>query len=247
VLLTDRYKQKPVANVVREIDRILELWRHPFIEFADDNALVNKAYWQELLSALEGRRIKWFAETDLSVAEDPHLLDQLRASGCAQLLIGLESPVEAGLEGLELRSDWKRRRYPQYREAIRAIQSRGIAVNGCFVIGLDGHTPDVFEQVYDFVRDTGLYEVQVTLLTAFPGTPLYDRLAQENRILAPRAWHLCTLFDVNFRPANMSPGELMEGFKKLVVKLYGEDFTEWRRGNFRKQVRMGRSQKGGTS
>ena len=45
ILLTDHYKQKPVANVLAEVDRIKELWKHPFIEFADDNSFINKKYW----------------------------------------------------------------------------------------------------------------------------------------------------------------------------------------------------------
>jgi radical SAM superfamily enzyme YgiQ (UPF0313 family) len=233
VLLTDRYKQKPLDNVVREIDRILEIWDRPFLEFADDNALVNRAYWKELLARLAPNRILWFAETDLSVARDPELLDLMRESGCAQVLVGLESPVEEGLEGLELRSDWKRKRFPDYRDAIREIQSHGITVNGCFVIGLDGHTPDIFDQVFDYVRDAGLYEVQITILTPFPGTPLYDRLLKEGRILEPRAWNRCTLFDLNYRPSGMTEEELVDGFKQLVVRLYSEEFTQWRRNRFR--------------
>lgn len=239
VLLTGRYKQKPVDNVVREIDRILEIWERPFIEFADDNALVNRSYWKELLTRVRGKRLRWFAETDLSVARDPELLDLMRESGCAQVLIGLESPVEEGLAGLELASDWKRKRFPDYRDAIRKIQSRGITVNGCFVIGLDGHTPDIFDQVFEFVRDSGLYEVQITILTPFPGTPLHDRLAREGRILEPEAWDRCTLFDLNYRPQNMTPDELVEGFKRLGVELYCEEFTQSRRNQFKEALPPG--------
>jgi len=246
VLLTRRYKQKPVSKVLAEIDRILTLWRRPFLEFADDNSFVDGAYWKELLPRLKGKGLRWFAETDLSVAGDGELLDLMRDTGCVQVLIGLESPVEAGLGGLELHGDWKRKKFPQYRDAVRAIQDRGISVNGCFVIGLDGHTPAIFDQVVAFVKETGLYEVQVTILTAFPGTPLYARLASEGRLLEPSNWGKCTLFDVNFRPAGMSVGELEDGFKKLVVELYSEEFTDWRRRNFRKRLRQDR-QRGGKS
>ena len=247
VLLTDRYKQKPVAAVVREIDRILDVWEQPFIEFADDNAFVNKEYWKELLTELGDRKIRWFAETDLSVARDSELLDLMSRSGCAQVLIGLESPIEMGLAGLELRSDWKRKKFPEYREAIRTIQSHGITVNGCFVIGLDGHTTEIFDQVFDFVRESELYEVQVTILTPFPGTPLYERLDREGRILEPGEWTRCTLFDVNFRPANMSPAELADGFRRLVVRLYGDEFTRWRRARFKESLEKGLQQKGSES
>jgi radical SAM superfamily enzyme YgiQ (UPF0313 family) len=232
VVLTDRYKQKPCSNVLREIDRILDIWDEPFIEFADDNAFVNRVYWKHLLSELGDRRFRWFAETDLSVASDPDLLDLMRERGCAQVLIGFESPVAAGLEGLELNVDWKRRQLDHYRSAIDTIQSHGITVNGCFVLGLDGHTDGIFDQVYDFVRDSGLYEVQVTVLTPFPGTPLYNRLDREDRLLRPGDWSRCTLFDVNFRPSHMSPSELEHGFRDLVGRLYAEDFTRWRRDNY---------------
>ena len=97
VLLTSRYKQKPVARVLAEIDRIRQLWRRPFIEFADDNAFVNHRYWKELLPVLKRRHVRWFAETDLSIHEDDELLDLMRQSGCAEVLIGFESPGEWGL------------------------------------------------------------------------------------------------------------------------------------------------------
>jgi radical SAM superfamily enzyme YgiQ (UPF0313 family) len=237
LLLAPRYRQKPVGRVLAEIDRILEVWKHPFLEFADDNSLVDRAYWKELLRALADRPLRWFAETDLSVSEDDELLRLMRRSGCAQVLVGLESPVRAGLEGLELRSDWKLRQWPRYREAIHRIQSRGIAVNGCFVIGLDGHGPDIFEQVFAFVEESDLYEVQITMQTPFPGTPLYDRLQREGRILEEGRWDRCTLFDLNYAPEGMSPEELVEGFRDLAVRLYSEEVTRRRRQKFRRLLR----------
>lgn len=246
VVLTRQYKQKPVVKVLAEIERILEIWPRPFIEFADDNSFVNHAYWRELLGGLQGRGLKWFAETDISVAEDEALLDLMRKTGCAQVLIGLESPTETALHGLEMRADWKLKKFPFYREAIRTIQSRGITVNGCFVIGLDGHTTDIFDEVFAFVKESQLYEVQITLMTPFPGTPLYDRLDREGRLLEPRNWKKCTLFDINFRPADMSVEELHNRFKKLAVELYSNEFTNWRRSRYKESMKMQRAMTGGT-
>ncbi len=234
VVLTGRYKQKPIAKVLNEIERIEAIWARPFIEFADDNTFVDHGYWRELLPSLRGRDLRWFAETDLSVADDARLLDLMRQTGCAQVLVGFESPSETGLSGIELRNDWKLRRFPHYKDAIRTIQSHGITVNGCFVLGLDGHTPDVFDEVMAFVRETGLYEVQITVQTPFPGTPLYERLEREGRLLEPTNWKTCTLFDVNFRPKPMTVDQLRQGLRNLAVELYSEEFTTWRRANFRK-------------
>ena len=82
------------------------------------------------------------------------------------------------------------------------------------------------------MRESGLYEVQVTLQTPFPGTPLYTRLAAEDRLLKKGAWEQCTLFDVTFQPQNMSAAELRQRFHTLVKELYSEVFVRWRRSEF---------------
>jgi radical SAM superfamily enzyme YgiQ (UPF0313 family) len=245
VVLTKGYKQKPVDKVLKEINRILQIWERPFIEFADDNSFVNHAYGKELMQALRGKGLKWFTECDISIADDEELLGLMRDTGCAQVLIGLESPTATGLRGLELRSDWKLRKFEDYKRAIQTIQSHGITVNGCFVIGLDGHTTDIFDEVFAFVRESGLYEVQVTVLTPFPGTPLYDRLAREQRLLEPGNWKKCTLFDINFRPSNMTVDELHERFRQLAVMLYNEEFTYWRRNRYKQTLKEQLRTKGG--
>lgn len=232
ILLTNRYKQKSVEKVLAEIDKIRELWRRPFIEFADDNAFVRRQWWREFLPLLRTRRVKWFAETDLSVAEDDELLEQMRRSGCAEVLIGFESPVPQGLNDLELRRNWKLRQYPRYKEAIARIQAHGIRVNACFVVGLDGHGPEIFDAVYEFAEDAAPFDVQITYPTPFPNTPMYASLKQQGRLLFDGQWERCTLFDINFRPAKMSVEELRIGFHDLAARLYCDSFTKFRRDRF---------------
>jgi radical SAM superfamily enzyme YgiQ (UPF0313 family) len=237
ILLTSRYKLKPVAKVMAEIREIKKIWPRPFIEFADDNSFVHREHYKELLRALARERVRWFTEADVRVAEDGELLGLMRDSGCQQVLIGLESPRRANLDGIELKNNWKARQTDSYKEAIAKIQSYGITVNGCFILGLDADTPEVFGDVLGFVRGSGLYEVQVTFLTAFPGTPLYARLKQEGRIIRDKAWELCTLFDINITPKNMSVTELQNGFLGLVKQLYSAEETNQRRRQFRQRLK----------
>ncbi len=237
ILLTPKYKQKPIEKVLAEVDRIRERWARPFIEFADDNSFVDKRYWKALLPKLAERRIKWFTETDISVGEDDELLVLMRDAGCAEVLIGLESPTEQSLQGLELKTDWKNKRREDTIRLIHNIQSHGIRVNGCFILGLDGQTTDVFDKVYDFARELEIYDVQITLQTPFPGTPLYARLQRENRLLEENAWHRCTLFDLTYRPAPMTADELVLGFHDLAVRLYSDEATSWRHDIFKRKYR----------
>lgn len=232
ILLTPKYAVKPVGKVVDEIDQILDLWPEPFIEFADDNSFVDRRQARALMEALRGRRLKWFTEVDVSIADDEELLAAMAETGCRQVLIGLESPNEAGIGGIELRADWKRRRRPEYERAVETIQRHGITVNGCFILGLDGDDAGVFERVAEFVERTGLYEVQITVLTPFPGTPLYARLLAEGRILHPGVWSRCTLFDINYRPARMTPERLRQGLIELGTQLYRRESVHDRRRRF---------------
>ncbi len=236
VLLAQKYKQKPIDKVLAEVDRIKECWPRPFLELADDNTFVNRKYWMKLLPELKKRKVRWFAEADIRLGNDPELLDMLAESGCKEVLIGFESTSPGHLDGLELRADWKSKQRLDPREAVTTIQKHGIMVVGCFVFGLDSQDTDIFDDVYKFVCDTHIYDVQMTLLTPFPGTPLYDRLQREGRLLKENAWERCTLFDINFMPKNMSVETLTEAFANLAVRVFDDEFTAARRRELRRQI-----------
>jgi radical SAM superfamily enzyme YgiQ (UPF0313 family) len=243
VMLGRPYRKRPVAHVIRDIEAVLALRPGAFIEFADDNTFVDKEWGKELCLRLIPLGIKWFTETDISVADDPELLELMRKAGCRQVLIGLESPEASALAGIEMHSDFKVRRSAEATESIRIIQSHGITVNGCFILGLDRHDTSVFAEVLEFAEANHLYEVQVTLLTAFPGTPLHDRLLEEERVIQPGRWDLCTLFDVNHEPARMSPDELRSGIRWLSERLYAAEPMRHRREAFYDDWRRARDQR----
>jgi len=240
IRLSPKYRVKPVEKVMAEISYIKSLWPKPFIEFADDNSFVNKRHSRELLRALAKQKVRWFSESDLSITWDDELLALMRDSGCAQILIGFESPTQSSLNGLEIKTNWKAKQYDEYMAAIERIQRHGISVNGCFVLGLDNAGLESFPAVRDFVVDSGLHEVQITVQTAFPGTPLYDRLNNSDRIIEEKAWDMCTLFDVNFVPDKITVKELEDNFRWLMKELYSDDATKARNAHFYHQLRQAR-------
>lgn len=220
--ITDRFQQKSVEQAVGEIKTAMHITKQPFFELADDNTFVNKKWGKEFLREIQPLGLRWFTETDISVAQDDELLDLMAQSGCKQILIGLESPNAGDLKGIDPHN-WKHKRHGDYLRAIDKIQSYGISVNGCFILGLDSHTPDTFNELRDFIKQSGLLEVQLTVQTPFPGTPLYARLKRDNRLLQERFWDRCTLFDVNFHPKHMSVETLETGLRWLFSEVYNED------------------------
>ncbi len=232
------YRKRSVGSVMRDLGALRAVRPHPFLELADDNTFVDAAWGVDLCRALAPHGLRWFTETDLSVADHPELLDALAASGCRQLLIGLEATDPRVLAGVEPRGDFKARRVADQLDAVRRIQDRGVTVNGCFVLGLDGQGPEAFDAVEDFVRRSGLYEVQITVQTPFPGTPLYERLAAQGRLTDPERWEACTLFDVNYAPDGVSAAELRGGLHDLTRRLYAPDAVRERRAAFFERRRV---------
>lgn len=231
IRLNPKYRTKPIPKIIAELHRIKTIWPVPFIELADDNTFADRRHGHALCDALAGEHVRWFTETDISVAQDDALLRKMRRAYCAQILVGFEDPGD-GTDGLELKSNWKARQREHYLDSIRRVQDHGVTVNGCFVLGLDGHTEASFERIWEFIQQSELYEVQLTVLTPFPCTPLYERLARDGRLIEPFAWEKRTLFDVTFQPAQMSVEALHRGLLDLMAKVYSREFTDLRRRRF---------------
>ncbi|PSG90201.1 B12-binding domain-containing radical SAM protein [Aurantibacter aestuarii] len=235
------YKKKSIAQIEKELNKILEVWERPFIELADDNTFVDKKWSIELLNLFGKYKIKWFTETDISIAYDDELLELLAKSNCAQVLIGFETVNKIGLKGID-RKDWKHKQFDNYFKAINKIQSYGISVNGCFILGFDTDTKDTFKETEQFIINSNLSEVQITLLTPFPGTELYNQLKSQNRLLQDNYWDKCTLFDVNFIPKNFSVEELEREFEVLMQRVYSKELVTNRKKHF-KQTLLNKRQK----
>jgi radical SAM superfamily enzyme YgiQ (UPF0313 family) len=230
------YRKKSLPQIRRELESVLSIWPRPFIELADDNTFVDKKWAAALVRLLAEHPLRWFTECDISVADDETLLRLLARSGCAQVLIGLESAAAESMAGVDTKQ-WKANRFRRYAEQVRRIQEHGISVNGCFILGFDEDGPDIFQRTLDYIDSLELAEVQITLLTPFPGTILRRQLEDAGRILPGASWSQHTLFDLTFQPARLSVSELKSGFRWLMREVYSEQRVAQRRKLFHQCIR----------
>lgn len=217
-----KYRHKKITQIDNEIVAIKNIWKkNAIFGFADDNMFVNRKYSRELLGVIKKHNIRWFAQTDISVAEDDNLLAMLRDSGCMMLFIGFETVDKNGLRLLD-KTHWKYKQYDSYKKNIERIQSYGIGVLGAFILGLDTDNALVFKRTADFIIDNHLYGAQITVLTPLPGTRLRERLSKENRIISNN-WADYSLTTVTFNPKNMTPGELQKGLLDVYKEVYSDE------------------------
>lgn len=227
------YKKKPIKLIKKELDTIFKIWDKPFIELADDNTFVDKKWSKKLLKLFANYKMRWFTETDISVAYDDELLELLANSNCSQILIGFESINLDSIKNLD--RGWKYKQFDNYTKAIDKIQSYGISVNGCFILGFDSDTKETFSETEKFIKESNLTDVQITLLTPFPNTDLYRQLENEGRLL-PVNWNKCTLFDVTYVPKNFTVEELENEFRKLMTNIYTDELVKERKERFKKII-----------
>jgi radical SAM superfamily enzyme YgiQ (UPF0313 family) len=145
------------------------------------------------------------------------------------LLLGLETVNPNSLRDANKRFNSS----IDYRALIAGLHHLGIAVQGCFVFGLDHDTPAVFDATVQFAIDAAIDLPRFAVLTPFPGTPLFQRLEAEGRILT-RAWELYDAQHVVFQPKHMSAQALAAGHErawKQVYRLSAIGKRLWRAGS----------------
>jgi radical SAM superfamily enzyme YgiQ (UPF0313 family) len=223
-------REKPTAKVTAELEAIRAIDPHPVVELADDNTFVGRREVGPLLATLADSGARYFTEVDWRVGERPQVLAGLAASGCVQVLVGMES-LEAHHSGMGPKGAPPSR----IMDSIEAIHAAGVAVAGCFIVGADGETNQSLDRLGSFLEIAPLADIQLTLQTPFPGTALYRRLRREGRLLEDRGWSYYTLFDVTYQPDRMSVEALEEGFRSLVRQVFSAGPTH-RRAEIRRRV-----------
>ena len=91
-----------------------------------------------------------------------------------------------------------------------------------FILGYDEDNGDTLEKTLAFAMRHRFYIVAFNHLTPFPGTPLYDRLRNEGRLLYDR-WWLDPAYRygmVPFRPRGMTAGEVEQRCIDARLRFY---------------------------
>lgn len=195
------FRTRPVPDVIQEVKDL-----GPNLLFMDDSLTSDREYAKELFSQLIPLGKRWFSQCGIGIAADDELLDLAARSGCAGLFIGFES-----LSQRNLRSWGKAGNLGvDYLTAVRKLHAAGIGIFGAFVFGEDDDTPEVFPRTLDLLLEANIECLQATRLTPFPGTPLFEQMESQGRIL-DRDWGHYDFAHVVYQPAQMSRETLDSG------------------------------------
>jgi len=195
------FRTRPVAEV---IDELKTLGRR--VLFMDDNIIGNRDYAKQLFAAMIPLKKHWFSQCGIGITQDEELLRLAARSGCRGLFVGFETLSPEGLRHWKKHSNLGK----DYLAVAKQLHAAGIAICAAFVIGGDDDTTEVFERTLEFLLEANIELLQITRMTPFPGTPLFDELDRQGRIF-DKDWSHYDFNHVVFAPKHMDPATLDAG------------------------------------
>ncbi len=211
--------RRPHQNVLNELEKI---GNKKLIFFVDDNITSNVNAAKDFLRAMIPFKYKWVSQMSINAAHDEEFLDLLQKSGCQGVLIGFESLNPKNLKKMNKGFNMMN---GGYEKALANLRKYNIRLYITFVFGYDEDTINSFSESVDFALRHKFYITAFNHLTPFPGTPLYERLKKENRLLYDK-WWLDPDYSYNkipFNPTQLTPEQLESGCVQARA-----DFYTWR-------------------
>jgi len=198
-----RQRHLPIEHIIEDIRRT----GARRVMFLDDNIGGVRSYMMQLITALKPLRVSWYGQASVRFILDDELFDAAVRSGLEALFVGVESVEPEGRKGM-------RKSLPSiqlYEKAIERCRSAGVIFHASLIFGLDEDTPCVFERTLEFLLRNSVPSISPCILTPYPGTPLFERLMRERRILHTN-WSYYDHTTVCYQPKNMEPEELAEKY-----------------------------------
>ena len=143
-----------------------------------------------------------------------------KEAGCVSWLIGFESISQETIDEIGKKTN----KVADYFKAVENIHNHKMAVIGCFMFGFDTDKPTIFDETLDAIKKMKIDICDFCVLTPFPGTPIFNRLENEKRILT-KEWKSYNLKTVVFQPKQMTPDEINIGLQKMYTEFYSLHYT----------------------
>ena len=217
--LKQSYRMRSVKDVADEFEFIQK--EMPWVNeimVEDDTFPVVRKRTIELCDELIQRGIKLKWSCNARVTTDLDSMKKMRQAGCRLMCVGFESASQEVLDSIQKRSVMQR----QY-DFMKEAKQVGIKVNGCFIFGLPGDTPETMRKTIEMAKRLNPNTAQFYPLQAYPGQESYD-WAKKNGYLVTedfRQWiteegmHTTTV-----RQPGLEPEEVLKWCNRARLEFY---------------------------
>jgi radical SAM superfamily enzyme YgiQ (UPF0313 family) len=206
------FNQTHYCRSIPEVMQEIERQERRLLFFVDDNILANREAAKNLFRELIPLKINWVSQASIDMTEDLELMGLMAQSGCLGHVVGFESITPASLQSIKKAPNLNGQ-FQTYQPQLEVLRDHGLQTWAAFTIGHDYDTVESIEQTVEFAMENKFAFAAFNVLIPYPGTPLYQRLQAEGRLLYDGKWWLHPEYRFNyapFQPKLMSAGELTE-------------------------------------
>jgi len=213
-----KVRTRSVDFVIDEITRLEKAGYKHFL-FQDDNFTANPERVEAICDRMidRGIHIKWGCQATLAmVAEHPDVVRKMAKAGCSSMTIGIESGISEVLASYH-----KPQTVYQAHEAIRFMKSTKITDFWYFMFGSADQydTEEYWEANAEYLFSIDIDLANISLLTPYPGTEMYERLSAANRIVEPD-WEKWDSSHCVYQPEGASRQRLEHIYSETLRKFY---------------------------
>ena len=203
-----KWRAQSPERIAAELKEVVECLKITKVYFRDATFTLNQDRIARLCDLIieAGWPLEWMCETRVDCLGDA-LLEKMRAAGCAGILIGVESGDERVMHHRDGKKGLTVPKLAHLRERTRQL---GIRLHFLLIIGLPLETRESIVDTYDLVRRYEPDTIGVTIITPYPGTPLYDEGIREGWIDSLQ-WQDYGGHQVVMHTPNLSREELLQG------------------------------------
>lgn len=217
LIMGKKFRTRSPENVVDELEELSYKYGLKEVAFLDDIFMLNKKRAGMIADEIKRRDIdvSFIASSRVNNV-DKRLLESLKDSGMSTLYCGVESGSQRVLDlmgkGITLK---------QAENAFKIAKNVGIDVVGSFILGYPGETVEEMNQTIDFSIKLDPDYCQYSILTPFPGTPIYYELKHKG-LLDTENWDRYTVINsvINYEKLGLSKKLVEKKLARAYLKFY---------------------------
>jgi anaerobic magnesium-protoporphyrin IX monomethyl ester cyclase len=217
-------RAKSPARIADEFQRLHEEFGSRFFWLTDDNLGIGReteALCDELIARGMGDRVTWFIQARCDdIVRSRGILPKLRKAGCVWMLVGMDSPDQAALDGF--RRGGVTREIA--KESVDLLRENNIFCQGTFIIGARKDTRQSIKAVLDYAHWLDPDIATFMALTPFPGTVIYEE-ARRNGWIESTNWSDYDMVHAVMPTETLTREEVQEE----LVGCYRAFFGSWKR------------------
>ncbi|MCB4790359.1 MAG: B12-binding domain-containing radical SAM protein [Elusimicrobia bacterium] len=169
-----------VENSISEMEELMNRYNAGYIFFMDSLFTSKKERVIEICKEIKKRNLKfrWGCEAGISSGIDEELIENMESAGCTDMNFGIESGVQRLLNCVN-----KNIKLEEVKKIIELVKKRSkINASGLFILGLPGERYEDSLETIRFAKALPLDMAQFSILTPYPGSPLFNDLARKGEI-----------------------------------------------------------------